>query len=254
MKIAVAGKGGVGKSSICAGLLLSLAEKGRRPFGVDADPNSTLGYAMGWPDELLSSLPPLSELRDVLAKRATGGTDNRAMFSLSPPVSDLIADHTLEHDGIRLLVMGTVNEGGSGCLCPENATLKATLRELVHEQSDVVVDMVAGVEHLGRGTAADMSALVVVTDPSGPALRSVDRIHRLARDLKLDPVVVVANRVRWPEEMERISEQVSPLPLIGAVSYHEGLQSEGVFSGSAGHAFSAQSRALVAALDDFVGG
>ncbi len=253
MKIAVAGKGGIGKSTICAGLTLWLAEQGRRPYAVDADPNSTLGYALGWPADLLATMRPLSDMRDLLAKRATGGADSAAIFALSPPVSDLIADYTLERDGIRLLAMGTVTEGGAGCMCPENATLKTILRELVDEDTDIVVDMVAGLEHLGRGTAQAMHGLVIVTDSTTPSLRSVGRIRSLADDLHLQPTLVVANRVRAESEMDRIAAAVAPLPVVGAISYHEGIQAEGVFSGSTAQAFRQEIAVLAGALDAVLG-
>ncbi len=249
MKVAIAGKGGIGKSTICAGLALWLAEQGRRPWTVDADPNTTLGYALGWPEELLAAIRPLSEMRDMLAKRATGGSESRAMFSLSPPVADLIADYAVERDGIKLMAMGTVTEGGAGCLCPENATLQTILRELVEEDADILVDMVAGLEHLGRGTVTAMDGLVAVTDATAPALRSVSRMQRLAADLKLQPVIVAANRVRAESEIDKIARAVSPLPVVGVISYHEAIQAEGVFSGPAGAAFRREIGALAEAID-----
>lgn len=249
MKLAIAGKGGVGKSTICAGLVLWLAQQGREPYAVDADPDNTLGYALGWPQDVLAQVRPLSELRDLLAERAGREPGSGGMFRLSPEVTDLIADYTLARDGIRLLVMGTVVEGGAGCLCPENATLKAILRELVDTEHDLLVDMVAGLEHLGRGTVAAMSGLVAVTDATAPALRSVERIKALADDLKLEPVVVVANRVRSEGEIAAIERALDPLPVVGAVGYHEGLSAEGVFSGPAGADFRREIEALGPVLD-----
>ena len=249
MKLAIAGKGGVGKSTICAGLALWLAAQGRNPYAVDADPDNTLGYALGWPAELLAEVKPLSALRDLLAERAGREPGSGGMYSLSPEVSDLISDYTLTHDGLRLLVMGTVVEGGAGCLCPENSTLKALLRELVDTEADLLVDMVAGLEHLGRGTVAAMSGLVAVTDATMPALRSAQRIQALADDLGLRPVVVVANRIRHPKEVEEIQQALAPLPVVGQVGYHEGLPAEGVFSGVAGAAFRRDIEALAPVLD-----
>lgn len=249
MKVALAGKGGVGKTTICAGLGLWLAEQGRAPYLVDADPNACLGYALGWPPAELAAIRPLCELRDLLAERAGQGQQGGGLFSLSPPVTDLIADHTLTHEGLRLMTMGTVTEGGAGCMCPENATLKAILRELVEEAEDLLVDMCAGLEHLGRGTAAALQGLVVVTDPGGTSVRSVDRIRRLAQDLNLEPIVVVANRAGTPAEIESIAQAVAPLPVVGAISSHPGLQAEGVFSGPAREAFRREVAALAAGLE-----
>jgi CO dehydrogenase maturation factor len=252
MKLAIAGKGGVGKTTICAGLALWLAEQGRKPCVVDADPDNTLGYALGWPAEMLAGVRPLSEMRDLLAERA-GGKEGGGLFALSPPVSDLIADYTLAHGGVRLLVMGTVVQGGAGCLCPENATLRAILRELVAEEEDLLVDMVAGLEHLGRGTAAAMQGLLIVTDATAPALRTVGRIQRLAEDLRLKPLLVAANRVREEKEVEQVAEAVAPLPVVGHISYHQGLRPEGVFGGPAGPAFRSEIGRLAQALDAVCG-
>jgi CO dehydrogenase maturation factor len=249
MKLALAGKGGVGKSTLSAGLALWLAAQGREPYIVDADPDNTLGYALGWPRELLAQIKPLSELRDLLAERAGREPGSGGMYSLAPEVTDLIADYTLTREGLRLMVMGTVVEGGAGCLCPENSTLKAILRELAATQTDLLVDMVAGLEHLGRGTVSDLSGLVAVTDATAPALRSVERIKGLADDLGLQPVVVVANRIRNESELENVKKTLAPLPVIGAVGYHEGLPAEGVFSGAAGEAFRRDIEALAPALD-----
>lgn len=254
MKIAIAGKGGVGKTTFSAGLSLYLADSGRAVLAVDADPNTTLGYALGWPENVVDNIRPLSEMRDMLADRATAGTGNRSVFSLSPPVDDLISEYSVERDGITLLTMGTVTEGGTGCMCPENATLKTILRELVDEDVELIVDMVAGLEHLGRGTAAAMHGLVAVADPTAPGIRSVRRIRDLAADLGLEPVVVVGNRCRDDDDVERIREQVNPLPVVGTLSYHERLQAEGVFSGPQGEQFRAEigkvAQALEAELDE----
>ncbi len=253
MKLAIVGKGGIGKSSICAGLALWLAEQGRQVWAVDADPNTTLGYALGWPEALLAGIRPLSEMRDMLAKRATGGSASRAIFSLAPPVADIIADFAVERNGISLMTMGTVVEAGGGCLCPENATLKTILRELVAEDADILVDMVAGLEHLGRGTAMAMHGLLAVTDATAPGLRSVTRMQRLAEDLGLHPVLVAANRVRSERDLELITQAVSPLPVVGTVSYHEAIQAEGVFSGPAGGAVRDEIALLAAAIDSTLG-
>ncbi|MFO7947617.1 MAG: ArsA-related P-loop ATPase [Armatimonadota bacterium] len=248
MKIAIGGKGGVGKSTISAGISLWLSSQGRDVWAVDADPNTTLGYALGWSEDVVDAIQPLSAMRDMLADRATGG-GNRSVFALSPPVADIIENYSVRHNGITLMTMGTVTEGGTGCMCPENATLKTILRELVDEDADIVVDMVAGLEHLGRGTAGAMNGLVVVTDPTAPGMRSVRRMHKLAEDLRLDPVVVIANRVRDSADLKKVEQGVAPLPVVGTISYHDRLQAEGVFDGPAGEKFRAEIGDIVEALE-----
>ena len=237
MKIAVAGKGGAGKTTTSAGLTLWLAEQGRRPLAVDADPNNCLGYYLGLPDEITENIRPLSDLRELLAKRAGTEPGRGGMYALAPPVTDLIEEYTVEADGLSLLAMGTVTEGGQGCLCPENSVLKTVLRELVDLDRDIVVDLVAGLEHLGRGTVAAMNGLVVVTEPTRPGLRTVQRIRSLAQGIGLTRIVVVANKVAGPEQRQLIASQLADLPVVGYVPSYPQMSQQGVFSGEAGAQF-----------------
>ncbi len=238
MKIAVAGKGGVGKTTISAGLILWLAEQGRCPLAVDADPNNCLGYYMGLPDEITENIRPLSDMREVLAERAGTEPGRGGLYALSPPVTDLIEDYMVDTNGLSLLVMGTVTEGGQGCLCPENSVLKTVLRELVDLDRDMVVDLVAGLEHLGRGTVAAMDGLVVVTDATRPAIRTVERIRTLAEDIDLTTIVVIGNKVANSEQRQLIADGLTDLSIGGYIpAYYGQISQEGVFGGEAGTKF-----------------
>ncbi len=202
IRIAIAGKGGVGKTTLAAALARSLARSGERVLAVDADPNNCLGRALGFPEERLRQITPLSEMRELLAERA-GTAQGGALFALSPPVADLLDRFQVQHEGISLLVMGTVDEPGAGCVCPESAVLKALLRHLVSLQDlSLVVDMEAGLEHLGRGTAQHIGALLVVSEPTPASARTAARIARLARGLGLLIPGVVVNKVSSPDEVE----------------------------------------------------
>lgn len=234
MKIAIAGKGGVGKTTVAAGLCLLLAEQGRSPWAVDADPNNCLGYALGFPQDLLADVRPLSEMRELLAERAGSSAGQGGMFLLDPEVTDLIADYEIKDRDISLLVMGVVDEGGTGCMCPENATLRTILRELFHAERDLVVDMVAGLEHLGRGTAQAVDGLLIVTRPAGSALRTVQRMISLAEDIGITRIWAVGNDASSEQETTKIREALAPVPVLGILPYYEGLSDEDVFAGIAG--------------------
>ncbi len=229
MKIAVAGKGGVGKTTISAGLCLLMAQQERNPRAVDADPNNCLGYALGFPPELLDDLTPLSEMRALLAERAGSKPGQGGMFILAPPIADLITRYEISYEGISLLVMGAVDEGGSGCMCPENATLRTILRELAAEDRDLVVDMVAGLEHLGRGTAEAVDGLLAVAQPTGAAMRTVRRIIRLAADIGIQRIWILGNNATDEREADLIRRSFSDLPVIGVLPHYDGLVSEDGF-------------------------
>ncbi len=216
-KIAVAGKGGVGKTTLCAALARCLAGAGERVLAVDADPNNCLGRALGFPEELLASVTPLSELKDRLSHLA-GREGGGGFFSLSPPVEGLLAEYRIQHEGISLLVMGTVDEPGAGCVCPESAVLKALVRHLVGmEDLSLVMDMEAGLEHLGRGTAQHVGALLIVTEPSPAGARTAARIARLAAGLGLRLPGVVVTKVQSADAVDRVRPYLDGLEVLAAL-------------------------------------
>jgi CO dehydrogenase maturation factor len=247
MKIAVAGKGGVGKTTISAGISLILAEAGEAVFAVDADPNNCLGYALGFPAETVEKLRPVSEMRELLAERS-GTAAGGPVFALAPPVDDLIEEYRVTRGSLSFLVMGSIIQGGGGCACPENATLKALLREMVALPEHVIVDLEAGLEHLGRGTAGALDVLVAVTPPTPTGVRTTQRIARLAREVGLTDVRVVGNLVASEEEATFVRNEVGDLPVVGVLSRHPGLSSDGVLGGSAGEALRRDLGPIVEAL------
>jgi CO dehydrogenase maturation factor len=194
LKIAVAGKGGVGK-----------------------DPNNCLGRALGVPEGLLSEVTPLSEMTDLLAERA-GTPAGGGFFALNPEISDLLGRFKVDHNGLSLLVMGTVDEPGAGCVCPESAVLKALVRHLVSlEDYSLVMDMEAGLEHLGRGTAAHVGALLIVVEPAPASARAATRIAKLAKGLGLRVPGVVLNKARGPEAKEQVLPYLDGLDIIATL-------------------------------------
>jgi len=221
LKLAIAGKGGVGKTTLAAALARSLASSGRPVLAVDADPNNCLGRALGFPEQLLSGLLPLSEMKDLLAARAGRG-EGGGFFALDPPVEDLLDKYRIEQGGISLLVMGTVDEPGAGCVCPESAVLKALVRYLVTiEDLSVVMDMEAGLEHLGRGTAQHVGALLIVTEPTPASARTAVRIARLARGLGMNVPGVVVNRVASQDDVAHLRPLLEPLQVIAELPRDE---------------------------------
>ena len=162
MKLAVTGKGGVGKTTFAAVLARLYAGEGRRVLCADVDPDANLGMALGLSAQEVNSITPISKMRKLVEER-TGANEFNKFFKLNPQVSDIPDKYARDINGVKLLVMGTVETGGSGCVCPEHVMLKAVLSSLVLRKDDVVImDMEAGLEHLGRGTASFMDRFVVV--------------------------------------------------------------------------------------------
>lgn len=234
LKLAVAGKGGVGKTTLCAALARSLADAGESVLAIDADSNNCLGRALGFPESQLDALTPLSEMKDLLA-RAAGTQGGGNFFALNPSIEGLLEAYRLQQDGLSLLVMGTVKEPGGGCVCPESTVLKALVRHLVSLPDSLVLDLEAGLEHLGRGTAQHVGALLIVVEPSEASARTAARIAGLARGLGLRLPGVVVNKAPEPEAVARVQpyleglEVLAVLPLDPAVAAVEAVPTEGPY-------------------------
>lgn len=202
MKLAVSGKGGVGKSTVAGTLCLLLAERGRRVLAVDADPDANLALALGMPQELQRQLRPIAEQAGLIEERtgAKPGTFGQ-MFCLTPEVADIADKYALAWRGVSLLTMGSVRRGGGGCACPENAFLKVLVQNLVLERGeDVVMDMEAGIEHLGRGTAQGVDLMLVVAEPGRRAAECALEVERMCRELGLRRVVFLGNKVKSAQD------------------------------------------------------
>jgi CO dehydrogenase maturation factor len=205
IKVAVSGKGGVGKTSVCAYLAKAWANVGFSVFAVDADPDTNLGWALGFDMKTLAQQKPLSELEDVIAERAGKG----GFVVLNPEVSDLIPKYSLEKDGVKLLRMGNVKKGGSGCYCGENSFLRAIVAKLLIGKNDrVIMDMSAGFEHLTRGTTRHVDLLLVVVEPSHQSINTAKSISKLSSDLGIERIRVVGNKVQSEEEAAFLRQQL----------------------------------------------
>ncbi len=220
MKLAVTGKGGVGKTTLSAGLSVLFSGQGARVIAVDADPDSNLAATLGFPQP--DAITPLMERKDLIAQR-TGARPGSpgTYFSLNPKVDDIPEFCCPEHQGIRLLALGGgTRKGGSGCFCPETTFLRSLLAHLFLERDDVVIlDMAAGVESLTRGTARGVDALIVVVEPGRRSLETAQRIRGLAADLEIARVWVVANKVREREDRHFITRGLKELDLLGFLPF-----------------------------------
>lgn len=217
MKIAVAGKGGVGKTTISSALIILFAEKGHRVFAVDADPDANLGATLGIPSETLSRQPPIIEMKELVEERTGKGS----FLILNPDVDDILSRYSLRLGNISLLRMGGVKAAGTQCYCKENAFLRAVVSSLVLGREDLVVlDMGAGIEHLTRGTASGVDLLLVVTEPTRVSAESATTIARLARDLGVPNVRIVGNKVRSERERRFLTDTFGE-DLLGAIPYDE---------------------------------
>jgi len=219
MKIAVSGKGGVGKTTLAALLAQVYAQAGRNVLAVDADPSPCLAGALGFPSEIRSQLQPIAKMDELILERtgARPGTVG-GFFTLNPQVDDIPERFSASHRGVRLLEMGAVNLGGSGCICPESAMLKTLFTHLLFRKDDVLIlDMYAGVEHLGRATVDFVDAMLVVVEPTRRSLGTAAQIKSLANDIGLNRLWLVGNKVRSPEEGEFLAAETPDLPVLGVL-------------------------------------
>ncbi|MDK2794972.1 MAG: dehydrogenase maturation factor [Archaeoglobaceae archaeon] len=215
MKIAVSGKGGVGKTTLSAVLAHLFAKDGYRVTAIDCDTAMNLPSALG----IKKNLKPLSELKEIIEERVVGPLGT---YKLNPKVDDIFEAYSeYNEDGVRVLVLGTIEKGGEGCFCPENAFLRAILRHAIFREKDVLIlDMEAGIEHLGRGTARGVDLLIAVVEPGSRAFETLERIEKLARDIGIEKIGVVVNKFIESEEANRLIEKLKH-PVLGKIPFSE---------------------------------
>lgn len=219
MKIAVTGKGGVGKTTFAATLARLYAQEGRPVLAADVDPDANLGLALGFSEEELAKITPITKMRKLIEERTGANADN-TFYRINPKVSDIPDTYGRVCNGVKLLVLGTVDTAGSGCVCPEHVMLKRIINNLVLHREDVVIlDMEAGLEHLGRGTTSGMDQFVVVVEPGARSIQTYENVKRLAFDLGVKQVRVVANKVRDEKDEAFIRSKIPEEDLLGFVHY-----------------------------------
>lgn len=218
------GKGGVGKTTVAGTLARVFASEGHRVLAVDADPDANLASAVGIPEEKYKTITPFSRMKQLAEERTGASGGYGSLFILNPRVDDLPDRFCVEHEGVRLLVMGTVDKGGGGCVCPEHTLLKRLMQHLLVQREEVVImDMEAGVEHLGRGTAGAVDALIVVAEPGRRSIQTALQIKELAGDLGIAGVFVAGSKIREQADVDFITDSLPELPLLGYVSFSQEL-------------------------------
>lgn len=226
MRLAVSGKGGTGKTTL-AGVLARLFQKdGYKVLAVDADPDANLADSLGVPPDRQKEIRPVSAQRRLIEER-TGARPREfgQLFKLDPKVSDIPDELSLEFQGIRLLVMGAVQKGGAGCACPENVLLKSLLSEVLLRRGEVViVDMEAGIEHLGRGTAEAIDRMLICVEPGSRSIETARTILKLGKEIGLREFGIVGNKIRDKAQEGWIKKQFGPEILLGFIPYSEKIQ------------------------------
>ncbi|PIP48987.1 MAG: carbon monoxide dehydrogenase [Chloroflexi bacterium CG07_land_8_20_14_0_80_45_17] len=223
MKIAISGKGGAGKTMLVSLLSTIFAKSGYSVLAIDADPNANLAATLGfpYPDKII----PISEMADLIEER-TGARPGEVatFFKLNPKVNDLPEKYCVEHNGVKLMVMGRLKKGGSGCYCPENALLQALVTHLLLERDELVImDMEAGVEHLGRGTARAVDKLIIVVEPSRRSVETAYRIRELAKDIGLQNIGVVGNKIRSEKDKDSLVSSMPGFEFLGFIPYDQAI-------------------------------
>ncbi len=221
MKIAISGKGGVGKTTLAGTLARVIAETGHKVLAIDAAPDANLASAIGFSGDEVAQITPFAEMTDFIQER-TGSQKGTygGMFKLNPQVDDIPERFSLNRDNLKLLVLGTIPEGGGGCYCPESVILKYLLRHILLQRDEsIILDMEAGLEHLGRGATRGIDAFIVVVEPGSRSLQTARQIRKLAGDLGINRVYVVGNKVFNPEDRNFIKDNLAEFEVLGFLDY-----------------------------------
>jgi CO dehydrogenase maturation factor len=220
MKIAISGKGGVGKTTLAALIIKNFADRGNKVLAIDADPDANLASALGieHPEQIV----PISQMKELIEERTESKVGSMGtFFKLNPHVSDLPEKLSVQKDNIRVMVMGGVKRGGGGCVCPESVLLKTLVTHLILARDEVVVlDMEAGIEHLGRGTASAVNKLIVVVEPGKRSIETAHQIKKLAQDLGLKHIALVGNKIRNDSDRDFLVKQLPGFTFLGFLPYN----------------------------------
>jgi CO dehydrogenase maturation factor len=223
MKLAISGKGGVGKTTFSSLLIRTLNDMGKKVLAIDADPDANLAAALGIADA--DKITPIAEMKEMIFER-TGAQPGSmgGFFKLNPKVDDLPDALSVKKDQIKLMRLGSVKKGGGGCLCPESTLLKALIVHIVLARDEVVVmDMEAGIEHLGRATASAVDKLIVVVEPGRRSIDTAEHIRRLASEINLKQLFIVGNKVRSAKDEAFLKKHLSDFDILGFLPYTDNL-------------------------------
>jgi CO dehydrogenase maturation factor len=222
-KIAITGKGGVGKSTITAALALITARKNVKVLAIDADPDANLASALGIPLESQKHIITIAKHKKLIEERTGAKVQQYGqMFKLNPEVSDIADTYAYHHRGIELVVLGAIQSGGSGCSCPENVLLRALVQDLVLHRGEVLfMDMEPGIEHLGRATARGVTSLIIVVEPGIRSIESFKRISSMASEICIRNIAVIVNKIKSEKDEDLIRYEVDATKIIGVIPYSE---------------------------------
>ena len=223
MKIAISGKGGVGKTTFAALLIRTLDQAGKHVLAIDADPDANLAAAVGVSGA--GDIVPISEMEDLIYERteAKPGTIG-GYFKLNPKVDDLPDTLSVKLNNIKLMRLGGVKKGGAGCICPESTLLKALVTHIVLARDEVVImDMEAGIEHLGRGTAKAVNKLLVVVEPGRRSIDTAGNIRKLASEIGLSNIHLIGNKIRNKDDEAFLKNHLSGLEFLGFLPFDDAL-------------------------------
>jgi len=226
MKLAVTGKGGTGKTTIAGILAWYFRNDGYQVLAVDADPDANLASAIGIPAKQASQAIPISHQRQLIKER-TGANPKQfgQLFKINPEVKDIPEKFCLNFQGIKLLVMGGVQRGGGGCACPENTLLRSLLSEIILNRNEVViVDMEAGLEHLGRATSEAIDKMLIIVEPGSRSISTAKTIMKLAKEIGIKCFGVIGNKIQDEQQRRWVSYQFPPGQILGMISYREIIQ------------------------------
>ncbi|MDP2936815.1 MAG: carbon monoxide dehydrogenase accessory protein CooC [Dehalococcoidia bacterium] len=221
MKLAITGKGGVGKTTLSSLLARVYAQEGRTVLAIDADPDANLASALGFSPEEFSQIIPVSEMAELIEERtgAKPGTTG-GFFKINPRVDDIPDRFSASRDGVKLLIMGGVKKGGGGCICPESVLLRSLVTHLILYRKDVVImDMEAGIEHLGRATAQSVDAFIVVVEPGQRSFQTARSIRTLAGEIGIERCFVVGSKVRGEDDRKLIADSLPDFTMLGFLSF-----------------------------------
>lgn len=249
MKLAVSGKGGVGKTTFSALLARTLSDRGKTVLAIDADPDANLAAALGIADS--DKITPIADMKELIFERtgAQPGTIG-GFFKLNPKVDDIPDTLSTQLDNIKLMRLGSVKKGGGGCLCPESTLLKALITHVVLGRDEVVImDMEAGIEHLGRATAQAVDKLIVVVEPGRRSIETAENIKRLASEIFLKNIAIVGNKIRSPKDEEFLRTHLNGFEFLGFMPYDEDLI-EADLSGSSPFDTASAAKNVVAGIID----
>ncbi len=223
MKIAISGKGGVGKTTFAALLARTLDEQGKSVLAIDADPDANLAAALGIADA--DKIVPIAEMKEMIFERTEAQPGSiGGFFKLNPKVDDLPDALSARLGNIKLMRLGGVKKGGAGCICPESTLLKALVTHIVLRRDEVVImDMEAGIEHLGRGTARAVDKLIIVVEPGRRSLDTAENIKRLAAEIGLVDIAIVGNKIRSPKDEAFLRSNLADFEFLGFIPYQDTL-------------------------------